>query len=83
MKMTTMTIPMKIGMKMIINCNMEKRIIKKLLSDIMDTNLKVKKIDSSDPEVIRKIEECKKKQQECLNRGKVDWEKLRKTYITI
>ncbi len=47
------------------------------------SDFQVKKIDFSDPEVIAKIEECKKKQQECLDRKKVDWEKLSRTYITI
>ena len=53
------------------------------LGAVMGSDFQVKKIDFSDPEVIAKIEECKKKQQECLDRKKVDWEKLSRTYITI
>ena len=56
---------------------------KLLLSDVMGSDFQVKKIDFSDPEVIKRIEECKKKQQDCLDRKKVDWEKLSRTYITI
>ena len=56
---------------------------KLLLSDVMGSDFQVKKIDFSDQEVIKRIEECKKKQQECLDRKNVDWEKLSRTYITI
>jgi hypothetical protein len=49
----------------------------------MKKKRKNKKVDFSDPFVIKKIEECKKQQQECLDRKKVDWEKLSRTYITI
>lgn len=53
------------------------------LGAVMGSDFQVKKIDFSDPEVIAKIEECKRKQQECLDRKNVDWEKLSRTYITI
>ena len=53
-----------------------------LLSDII-SNFQVKKLDFSAQETIKKIEECKKKQQECLDRKYVDWEKLSQIYITI
>jgi hypothetical protein len=49
----------------------------------MGSDFKIKKIDFSDPEVIAKIKECKKKQQKCLDRKNIDWEKLSRTYITI
>jgi hypothetical protein len=44
---------------------------------------KVNIINFEDPEVIKKIEEINKKQQECLDRKKVDLEKLNNTYIDI
>ena len=53
------------------------------LGVVMGSDFQVKKIDFSDPEVIAKIEECKRKQQECLDRKNIDWEKLSRTYITI
>ena len=53
-----------------------------LLSDII-SNFKVKKLDFSAQETNKIIEECKKKQQECLNRKYVDWKKLSHIYITI
>lgn len=40
-------------------------------------------IDSFDPEVKKEIEECRRKQQECLDRKTVDWDKLSRIYITI
>ena len=55
---------------------------KLLLSDII-SNFQVKKLDFSAQETIKIIEECKKKQQECLARKYVDWEKLSHIYITI
>jgi hypothetical protein len=53
------------------------------LGAVMGSDFQVKKIDFSDPEVIAKIEECKRKQQECLDRNNVDWDQLSRTYITI
>ena len=56
---------------------------KNLFLSALMSNFQVKKLDFSAQETIKKIEECKKKQQECLDRKYVDWEKLSHIYITI
>ena len=56
---------------------------KNLLLSALISNFKVKKLDFSAQETIKIIEECKKKQQKCLDRKYVDWEKLSHIYITI
>ena len=66
---------------MLLNCKTKSN-KKLLLSDII-SNFKVKKLDFSAQETIKKIEECKNKQQECFDRKYVDWEKLSHVYITI
>ena len=43
----------------------------------------VKKIDFDDPEVIKRINEVKKKQREILKRKEVDINELRNTVINI
>ena len=56
---------------------------KNLLLSALISNFQVKKLDFSAQETIKIIEECKKKQQKCLARKYVDWEKLSHIYITI
>jgi hypothetical protein len=45
--------------------------------------LKARKLDPNDPELNRLIEKTIKEQERVLALNKIDWEKMRNTYITI
>ena len=48
-----------------------------------DREFKVEKVDFSDPAVKSRIEDCLRRQQECLDRKTIDWSRLNRTYTTI
>ena len=43
----------------------------------------IRKVDFDDPEIKKTIEELKQRQRECLERKKIDWNKLRNMIINI
>ena len=55
------------------------------LKDILKrgTKFKVKKLDFDDPEVKKMLKAVKKEQKKCLERKKINWEKMRNTVINI
>lgn len=50
---------------------------------IPGAKLKIDKIDFNSPEIQKVFSDLRQKQQECLERKKVDWNKLKNTYINI
>jgi hypothetical protein len=44
---------------------------------------KTKKIDTNSKQFKKRLERLHKVQKECLDRKKIDWEKMSRTYITI